>query len=156
MKATYRVLAYLIAIAVVVQAGAIAYALSGVGAWVQDGGVLDAATLEDESLSFPGVVGFMIHGMNGAMLIPAISLVLLIVSFFAKIPAGVKWAALIFLLVGVQVTLGTLARGGTPELGLIHGMNAMFLFAAALVAARRVRKAGSVAAAAVPDTRVAV
>lgn len=142
MKATYRFLAYAIAALVIVQAGAIAYAVSGLGAWVQDGGVLDAATFEDESVTFPGFVGFIVHGMNGTMLIPAVSLILLIISFFARIPAGLRWALLIFLLVGVQVTLGTMARSAAvPELGLLHGVNALVLFSAAIYAGRRVVKA---------------
>jgi heme A synthase len=148
MRATYRFLAYAISVLVVVQAGAIAYAVSGLGAWVQDGGVLDAATLEDESVTFPGLVGFIVHGMNGTMLIPAVSLVLLIVSFFARIPAGLRWALLVLLLVGVQVTLGTMARSAAvPELGLLHGVNALLLFTAALYAGRRVAKATRVSAA---------
>lgn len=142
MKVTYRLLAYAIAVLVVVQAGAIAYAVSGLGAWVQDGGVLDAATFEDESVTFPGFVGFIVHGMNGTMLIPAVSLALLIVSFFARISAGLRWALLVFLLVGVQVTLGTMARSSAlPELGLLHGVNALLLFTAALYSGRRVAKA---------------
>ncbi len=36
----------------------------------------------------------MLHGMIGMMLIPLLALVLLIISFFAKIPGGVKWAAI--------------------------------------------------------------
>jgi len=157
MKAMYRVLAYAIAVLVVVQAGAIAYAVSGLGAWVQDGGVLDAATFEDESVTFPGFVGFVIHGMNGTMLIPAVSLALLIVSFFARIPAGLRWALLVFLLVGVQVTLGTMARSAAvPELGLLHGVNALFLFATALYAGRRVAKATRVTGASSVPERVRI
>ena len=157
MKVTYRFLAYAIAVLVVVQAGAIAYALSGLGAWVQDGGVLDAATFEDESVTFPGVIGFMIHGMNGMMLIPAVSLALLIVSFFARIPAGLRWALVVFLLVGVQVTLGTMARSAAlPELGLLHGVNALVLFTAAVYAGRRVAKATRVSGAPSTPERVTI
>ncbi len=46
MKSAYRVLAYLMALEVLVQAGAIAYALFGLGAWIQSGGVLDKAAME--------------------------------------------------------------------------------------------------------------
>ena len=55
---------------------------------------------------FPGVGGFAIHGINGTMIIPIVVLLLLIVSFFAKIPGGVKRAAILFGLVALQVFLG--------------------------------------------------
>ena len=91
MKSAYRVLAYLMALEVLVQAGAIAYALSGLGAWIQSGGVLDKAAMESETTEFPGVVGFMVHGLNGQMIMPLIALLLLVVSFFAKVRGGVRW-----------------------------------------------------------------
>lgn len=59
--------------------------------------------MESESAGFTGVVGFMIHGLNGQFLVPLIALLLLLVSFFAKVPRGVLWAGLLFLLVIVQV-----------------------------------------------------
>ncbi len=34
----------------------------------------------------------MLHGMNGMMVIPVVALLLLVISFFAKIPRGVAWA----------------------------------------------------------------
>ena len=37
----------------------------------------------------------MIHGINGEMLIPLVALILLIISFFAKVPEGPKWAAML-------------------------------------------------------------
>ena len=43
MRATYRVLAYLLALEVVVQAAAIAWAVFGLTAWIEGGGVLDKA-----------------------------------------------------------------------------------------------------------------
>jgi hypothetical protein len=65
MKSVYRALAYLVALEVVIQAAAIAFALAGLGKWISEGGVLDAAAMESESTDFTGVVGFMIHGING-------------------------------------------------------------------------------------------
>ena len=44
--------------------------------------------MESESAGFTGVVGFMIHGLNGQFLVPLIGLLLLLVSFFAKVPCG--------------------------------------------------------------------
>jgi hypothetical protein len=47
-----------------------AFAVAGLFTWIdKDGGMLDKAVLESEP-DFTGAVGFMIHGMNGMMLIP--------------------------------------------------------------------------------------
>ncbi len=137
MKTAYKVLAYLVALGVVVQAGAIAFAVAGLGVWVQGGGVLDKAAFEDENLSFTGIAGFMVHGMNGMMVIPAIALLLLIVSFFAKVPRGIPMAALVLGLVVLQVTLGIFGHE-TPYAGMLHGVNALILMGAAITAGRLV------------------
>jgi len=137
MRSAYRVLAYIIAIEVVVQAAAIAYALAGLSKWVSDGGTLDKAAMESEDTTFTGVVGFIVHGINGQMLIPLLAVILRIISFFAKIPGGAKWAGLILLLVVIQVLLG-LFSSGIPQLAILHGANALALFAAAVYAGRRV------------------
>lgn len=139
MRAAYKVLAYLIALEVMIQAAAIAYAMFGVGKWVEEGGVLDKAAMESDSTDFDGIVGFMVHGMNGMMLIPLIALLLLIVSFFAKVPGGVKMAAGIVVLVVVQVMLGMFAHE-MPGLGALHGINALLLLGAAAAAGKRADK----------------
>jgi hypothetical protein len=136
MKSVYRVLAYLIALEVVIQAAAIAFAIAGLGTWIQEGGVLDAAAMESETTEFTGVAGFMIHGINGQMIVPLIALLLLISSFFARIPGGVLWAGLVLATVVVQVLLGIFGHG-TPVLGLIHGAVAFVLFTFAVIAARK-------------------
>jgi hypothetical protein len=141
MRSVYRVLAYLMALEVVIQAAAIAFALAGLGAWIQQGGVLDAAAMESETTEFTGVAGFMVHGINGQMIIPLIALLLLISSFFARIPGGVLWAGLVLLTVAVQVLLGIFSRGGEPVLGLVHGAVAFVLFSFAVIAARKAEAA---------------
>ena len=75
MRVAYRVLAYLLALEVVVQAAAIAWAVFGLSTWIEDGGVLDKAGMESDSTVFDGVLGFAIHGINGQMIVPAIALV---------------------------------------------------------------------------------
>jgi hypothetical protein len=137
MKSVYRVLAYVIAAEVVVQAAAIAFAVFGLSKWVEDGGTLTKAAMESEDTKFTGVLGFAIHGMNGTMLIPLVTLVFLVVSFFAKVPGGLKWAGFVVLAVVVQVLLGMFAHGA-PALGLLHGANALVLFGLAVTAGRRV------------------
>jgi hypothetical protein len=136
MRSAYRVLAYLIALEVVVQAAAVAFAIAGLGKWIMEGGVLDAAAMESESSGFTEEVGFMIHGINGQMIVPLIALLLLISSFFAKIPGGVMWAGLVLATVVVQVLLGIFGHGA-PVLGLVHGAVAFVLFTFAVIAARK-------------------
>lgn len=141
MKGLYKGLAYVIAVEVAIQAAAVALALFGLGKWIEGGGVLDKALLEaEEPPPFIEGIGFLIHGMNGMYLIPLLALVLLIVSFFARVPGGVAWAALVLLAVVVQVLLGLFARG-LPALGALHGLNALLLFSLAVNAAHRVRRA---------------
>ncbi|WP_433444159.1 hypothetical protein [Nonomuraea sp. CA-141351] len=102
------------------------------------GNVFDKAVMENDDLPFPEVVGIIVHGVNGGMVIPVVALLLLIVSFFARVPRGVAFAAVVLLLVAAQAMLGYAAHG-LPWLGALHGLNAMLLFAAALHAARRAR-----------------
>jgi hypothetical protein len=125
MRNVYRVLAFLLAAEVVIQAMAIAYALAGLGKWVEnDGGVLNKQVLDaDDSLHFKGVGGFATHGINGMMIIPILVLLLLIVSFFAKVPNGIRNAAILIGLVILQVILG-LALHDVPYVAFLHVLNA--------------------------------
>ena len=134
MRTTYRVLAWLLALEVVVQAAVIAWALFGLSAWIEGGGVLDAAAIQSD-VQFDGVVGFMIHGMNGQIIVPVVALVLLIVSFFAKLPRGVAFAAALFGLVVAQVLLGMFAHA-VPALGMLHGAVALAILVTAVFSAR--------------------
>jgi heme A synthase len=138
MRTVYRILAYAIAAEVLVQAAAVAYAIAGLGHWVQGGGVLDSATMESEEITFPEVVGFIVHGINGSIVVPLLAVLLVVFAFFAKVKGGVKWAFVVFVLVGVQAQLGFMA-GDLPALGALHGLNALLLFAAALHVALRSR-----------------
>lgn len=130
MRTAYRVLAYLVAALVVVQAAAIAWAMTGLTTWVADGGTLDAAAMESGETLFAEVAGFAVHGINGMMLIPLVALALLVVSFFAKVPGGTAWAGAVLALVVVQVLLGMFSSGASFA-GLLHGANALVLFAVA-------------------------
>ena len=111
MRSVYRVLAFVIAAEVVVQAAAIAFAVYGLGRWVEDGGTLDKTLLERDDSSVGGAAGFAIHGVNGTMVVPVLALVLLVVSFFAAVPGGAKWAGAVFALVVVQAALGFVGQG---------------------------------------------
>lgn len=134
MRTAYRVLAYLVALEVVVQAAAIAFATFGLLDFVSSGGVLDRAT--QRAHAYDGAVGFVVHSVNGQMITPAIALILLVVAFFARIPGGVVWAAVVLVTVVVQVLLGQFAHA-IPTFGWVHGALAVVLFALAVLAARR-------------------
>jgi len=145
MRSTYKYLAFAICLLVVAQAAFIVYANAGLFHWIsEDGGVVDKALIDDESSSFPGLGGFMAHGMNGMMLIPLVSLALLVVSFFTKVKGAVAHGAAILGLVVLQVVLG-MAAHGVPAIGPLHGINAFLILGAAAHAAR-LMSAGSVAA----------
>jgi hypothetical protein len=144
MKKAYRILATIIAVEVVIQAMAMVFAVAGLGVWVDDGGVLDKAAVESEDLDFTGAAGFLVHGINGTMVIPLLGLALLLVSFFAKVPGGVKWAGIVLAAIVVQITLGILGHV-VAYLGMLHGLNAFLLLASAGNAARLARSAETAA-----------
>ena len=143
MRNAYRILAIIICAEVVIQAMAIVFAVAGLGIWVDEGGVLDKAAFESEDLSFTGVGGFIIHGINGMMVIPLLGVVLLVVSFFAKIPGGVKVAAIVLVAIVVQIFLGIFGHE-SAYVGALHGLNAFILFGSAMYAARLARTADAV------------
>lgn len=142
MKSAYKYLAGAIPVLVAVQAAAIAFAFFGLGKWIEDGGTLDKAAMEDEDLSFTGVLGFMVHAINGQMVIPLVAIILLIVAFFAKVPGGVKWAAFILVDVIVQIAFA-FGAFGAPAIGMFHGLNALFLAWLGYTAFRRVDTAAT-------------
>jgi hypothetical protein len=142
MKATYRFLAYGIAVLVLVQAFAIAWAFFGLNDWItNDNGVVDKALLEctDCEQQFTAEWGFAIHMFfNGLLLIPLVTLLLLVVSFFAKVPGGIAYAGTLVGLVVLQViVLPELSRAVDPALGGLHGVNALVLLGVAVAAGRK-------------------
>jgi len=151
MKAVYRVLAFLIALEVMVQAAVMVWGIAGLGIWVDEGGVLDKQTFEDAfeggEAPFDEFAGLMVHGMNGMMIIPGIALLFVIVSFFAKVPQGIAYAFAVLGLVVLQVFLGLFGHE-ISALGALHGVNALILFGVAVMAgvrASRTIKADKVA-----------
>ncbi len=127
MRAAYRVLATLVALGIFVQAAAIAYAWFEVINRVEGGETVTS----DSAFN----AGHIIHGQVGMMVIPILALVLLVVSFFAKIPGGVKRAAIVLVLVVLQVVLAFVSFGA-PVVGALHGANALAILGAAIAAAR--------------------
>ncbi|WUJ73203.1 hypothetical protein OG809_08010 [Kribbella soli] len=108
---------------------------------VDDGLVIDK--------NYDGNWGHSLHGIVGSMIIPLLAILLLIVSFFAKVDGGVKWALYVFGLVALQIAFA-FAAFAAPVIGALHGANALALLAVAGMAARRA--AGAPAAAAAPST----
>jgi len=94
MKQAYRVLAFLVAAGVALQAAAISYGMFGLIKWVERGGTLDQSTELTPALG--GYIGFSWHATVGIFVLPVISLLFLITSFFAKVPGGIKWALIVF------------------------------------------------------------
>ena len=129
MRATYRVLAGLVAVGVVLQAMFIALGWFTAIKDMDDGLVIDK--------NYDGNIGHTLHGQFGTLVIPILALLLLIVSFFAHVPGGIKWALYVFGLVVLQIALAFLSFGVTPVLGLLHGLNAFALLAVAAIASRR-------------------
>ena len=144
MRKTYRVLANIIAIEVVIQAMMIVFAVAGLFKWIDDGATLDSSVIkgwEDTPPTWTGAIGHFIHVMNGTYLIPLFGLLLLIVSFFAKVPRGVLFAVVIAVSIAVQIAAG-LTADSMPYIGLVHGLNAFILFGASLAAASAAKSAG--------------
>jgi 1,4-dihydroxy-2-naphthoate octaprenyltransferase len=138
VRLVYRILAMLIAAGVVVQAAAIAFALFDIEKKTDDGQIFSKDSHNG---------GIALHSVLGEMVIPVIALLLLIVSFFAAIPGGVKWAAITFGVLVLQVVLAY-AGDALPAIGVLHAINAFALAAVASIAMRKARLAESPAPAA--------
>ena len=144
MSSVYKNLMYFIAGLVVLQAGFIAWAFFGLSDWItNDNGVVNKELIECEDCDqeFFAEWGFAFHMFFvGLLLIPLTSLITLIVSFFSKVPGAPKWAGAIVVLVILQVfVIPALAREVDPVFGSLHGINALVILAAALMAGNRAR-----------------
>ena len=128
MRATYRVLAYLIAGSVLLQAAWI-----GWGNFMMFKDVDDGKVITEE---YDGNVAQVLHSVFGLMIIPLLAIVLLVVSFFAKVDQGAKWAGFVLLAVVVQIALGFIAFG-VPVVGFLHPLNAFVLLGLAVMTGRR-------------------
>lgn len=79
----------------------------------------------------------------GLDVIPALGLILLVVSFFAAktVPGARTWAGIVFVLILLQVTLAFIAFG-VPIVGALHGLNALAVLGAAVRAMMLTRDDG--------------
>jgi hypothetical protein len=116
-----------------------AWGVGGESHFVDNGGVVDKALVESAQAGgeppFPEGLGFLIHSLNGGMLIPVLALALLGISFGTHLPHARRNAGIVLGLVFVQIMLGY-SIGDLPALGFLHGLNALLVFASALVVAR--------------------
>lgn len=129
MRSTYRVIALLICLGVVVQAAAVAFGWFDVINDLEDGAVL--------SKDSEHKLGHDIHGLVGMNVMPLLGLVLLVSSFFTKVKGASKWAGVVLLAIVLQVVMAIISFSA-PAVGLLHGLNAFVIFGLALMTARRV------------------
>jgi hypothetical protein len=144
VKQTYRVLAGLIALGVLVQAAAVAFG------WFQVISDVETGAVFDENAEFN--LGHLVHLYGGLYIIPALGLILLVVSFLTgqSVPNARKWAGIVFGLIVLQVALAIFAFALAPAIGALHGVNALLLLGAALRAASLARGSATDTAAVSP------
>jgi hypothetical protein len=135
MRVVYRTIAIVVAAEVAIQASLVVWGDAGLGRYVDQVGVVDKSTFESAfeggPLPFPEFLGLLLHGLNGLIIIPACALLLLLSSFFAKVPRGIVFALAVLGLVVLQASLG-LGGHAVSFLGALHGINALALFSVAM------------------------
>ncbi len=127
MRTAYKVVAHVIAAAVVIQAALIAWSLFGLIPDLENGTVPGGPPLTA-----------ILHGMIGMYAAPVLVLALVVIALLAH--AGLKWALWLLLAVAVQIALAFVAFG-VPWVGALHGANAFAIIALAEVGARAVAHA---------------
>lgn len=136
MKQTFRILSAVIALGVLVQAAAIAFG------WFDAISEVDKGLVIDEN--YEGNAGHAVHAINGMLVMPALGLVLLIVSIVARkaVPGAPKWGGIVFGLIVLQVALA-FAAFSAPLVGALHGINALAVIGAAARAATLARESAA-------------
>jgi hypothetical protein len=143
MKLVYRVLAYLISLAVVLQAASIALGFFGLGSWIESGGTLNKTAMESGTTHFSGEVGLAFHGTVGTMVVPILGLLLVISSFFTRTRSAIWWSLIVLGCIVVQVLLGLFAHDAYA-LGAVHGIFAFAVMGASAYAGSAIsRPAGN-------------
>jgi hypothetical protein len=135
MLKMYRALAYGVAVGVALQASSIALGFFTIVSEVEGGAAVTA------DYDYEGNLGLLLHGVGGVIVVPVIALALLIASFFTRAPGAVRWAAGVFGLVTLQVSLAFVAFGA-HQVGALHGLNALLLFVVSVWAGRRIGARG--------------
>jgi hypothetical protein len=138
MRKAYNALGWVSAGLVMVQAALIAWGVGGENRFIENGGVMDKALAEAANGAgerpYPEMIAFELHSLNG-ILMPVLALILVGISFGTGLPRARRNAGILFGLIFVQHALG-MAIIDLPMIGLAHGLNALLVFAAAMVVAR--------------------
>ena len=132
MRAAYRYLGIGIATMVLFQVAVLAFGTFAVAKKVQDGG-----TVGEDGFDTAGMV---LHGI-GAVVLSVLVLAMLVVSFLVRVEGAVRWALIVLGLTVLQWALAAAAYS-VPAIGLLHGLVAFAIAAAAGIAGRVVRVAG--------------
>jgi hypothetical protein len=127
VRATYRVLGFLVAALVVVQAASIA-----VGLFLIVHGAHHGRAYSDASGDNAGQAAHSI----GAIALSLVALLMLVVSFFARVERGVAMAGAVVGLVVLQWILAMVSFG-VPVVGALHAINAFAIAGVASAAAAR-------------------
>lgn len=135
MRLVYRVLAYLISLAVVLQAASIALAFFGLSSWIKSGGTWDRAAELSGTTHFPGEAGLSFHGTVGGLIIPILGLLLVACSFFTRTRTAIWWSLIVLGCIVVQVLLGMYAHDAYA-LGAVHGVFAFAVMGTSAFAGR--------------------
>jgi hypothetical protein len=141
MRATYRVLASLIAAGVMLQVAAIALAGFTISKDAGDGATIDANYNN---------IGQQWHSIGGSV-IGLLAIIFLIVSFLTNVPRGRTLAGIVVGLVVLQILLAVVSFG-LPALGVLHGINGLAIAGVAGMASRKAAQPAAAAAAAQPAT----
>lgn len=144
MKVTYRILTYLIASGVVLQAASIAFGFFGIGRWVVAGNTLDRHTFLHTTTELGGYTGLAIHYVVGQVIMPLLGLALFSLSFFTRVRHATTWAGALVVSIIVQLLLGLAAFHQAPA-GAVHGFLAIVIFAVAAAAGHRITRAPGIA-----------
>jgi hypothetical protein len=149
VQKAFRILNYIIAAEVLIQAAMIAWAVFGEAKYIDDGGVVNKDLVEGDSTPFDSVWGFAVHAINGTFLIPLLGLILLVVAFFAKINGGVRHGVIMFVLIVVQAFVLPILASGAPFVGMLHGANALVILGLAVTGGKKGAEATAAPAAVV-------
>jgi hypothetical protein len=137
MRTVYRVLAIVVAAGVALQVAFVAFGSFGMLKAADDGDTVDG--------SYDNL-GQLLHSIGGSVL-ALVVLVLLVVSFFAGVPRGKRFAGILTGLMVLQYVLA-IAAFGAPVIGLLHGLNGLAIAGVAGTASRQARQPAAVTAAA--------
>lgn len=127
MRTAYKIVARLIALAVVIQAAVIAWSMYEAISFLQQGIMPEGPP-----------IGAMLHGNIGMYVVPVLAIALVAIALFAH--AGLKWALLTLLAVALQIALA-FAAFNASWVGMLHGINAFAVLALAEVAAHAIEHA---------------